>query len=244
MARIVLASIVIAILLLARGRSARARQLALHDHPAIAALRATRGRATVFIPGSRDLDDMQTLAGLSLLESVVAHDTARETRVTMLASHPLVAAASRDWLSCGDDAVFSSSDPLGFAMSAASRIRRQRPGLCVASGGFSSEALLIADAADVSDTNLVCGTADLVAVPALILATDAILVGEEIYAASAIVPDSRRRRAMLHGHDACRALVIAIIVVLVLADWLAAVTGSPTIRSIAAVLASPFGGGI
>jgi len=240
---VVIASIVLAVLWLPLRRAPRLRPLALREHPAIIALDAAREQSALFIPGARGLDDAQTLAGISLADAATVRDAGGAGTISLLASHPLVTLAARDRSSNLAEIAFSSSDPWGFAINAARRLRRERPALCAAVGGFSGEAILFADAAEAAGVPIVCGTADLVQAPALIVASDAVLIGEEIYSASAIVSGSRARVAMLRGHDTCRALAIASVLLVALASALAAATGSAHLRAMASAVAIPFRGG-
>lgn len=226
--------------MLAARRAARrsAPAPALRDHPAVAALLSPRPHSALWVPGSRDLDDPQTLAALSLAVSAARRRPDASRADSLLAPHPLVMLAARGLPAARADAAFCSSDPWGFAAAAARRVRDERPALCIAVGGFGAEALLVADAAGAARASLVCGTADLAQAPAFILASDAALVGEEIYAAPALAAMEPRATAWLRGHDALRALAIATIAIAGLADVLAALARFPSLGAFLGKLAA------
>lgn len=218
--------------------------LYLRPLPGISAVDEAVGRATemgrpvLFIPGTGDLDNIQTIAGLSVLGRV-AHVTARYNtplRVPVLYPLPLAAANETvreayiaegvtDQLS-PETVQYVAGESFSFSARVGGLILRERPAAAIYMGQFFAESLLIAEVGQASGAIQISGTAEPEQLPFFIAACDYTLIGEELYAASAYLSREPRLLGSLKGQDVMKVLIAVVVILGVLsvtfgwgADW-------------------------
>lgn len=187
--------------------------------------RATEmGRPVLFIPGTGDLDNIQTIAGLSVLGRV-ARVTARYAtplRVPVLYPLPLAAANETvreaylaegvsDQLSA-ETVQYVAGESFSYSARVGGLILRERPAAAVYMGQFTAESLLIAEVGQASGAIQISGTAEPEQLPFFIAACDYTLIGEELYAASAYLSREPRLLGSLKGQDLMK-VVIGLVVI-------------------------------
>lgn len=197
--------------------------------------RATEmGRPVLFIPGTGDLDNIQTIAGLSVLGRV-ARVTARYAtplRVPVLYPLPLAAAnetVREAYLAEGvsdqlspETVQYVAGESFSYSARVGGLILRERPAAAVYMGQFTAESLLIAEVGQASGAIQISGTAEPEQLPFFIAACDYTLIGEELYAASAYLSREPRLLGSLKGQDLMKvtiALVVIAGVVCVTMGW-------------------------
>ncbi len=211
-------------------RAQRGVGLYVRPLPGISAVDEAVGRATemgrpvLFIPGTGDLDNIQTIAGLSVLGRV-ARVTARYNtplRVPVLYPLPLAAATETvreaymsegvtDQLSA-ETVQYVAGESFSYSARVGGLILRERPAAAVYMGQFTAESLLIAEVGQASGAIQISGTAEPEQLPFFIAACDYTLIGEELYAASAYLSHEPRLLGSLKGQDVMK-VIIALVVV-------------------------------
>jgi len=226
-------------------RARRGRGSGLRDFAALDAIEAAvaqavaAGRPVFFVPGVRDLDNMQTVAALSVLAPVAAQVARGGGRLFVPTSRSMVMEAARDicrtaYAEAGredlwdeDQVSYISDDQLGFVARVDGLIERQRPGLCLFMGYFASESLLLAEGGQHVGAVQIAGTASPVQLPFFVAACDHTLIGEEFFAAGASLARDRPMLGSLRGQDLGKVVAIAFILAGVLVVTVADLGGAP-----------------
>jgi hypothetical protein len=217
-----------------RGEKFYMRPLAGLDAVDDAVGRATEmGRPILFVPGTDDLDNIQTIAGLAVLGRV-AHTAARHrTPLRVPVLYPLALAGARETVRQArlDEGLTDPMDAetvqyvAGESFSYSARIGammlREKPAAGIYMGRFAAESLLIAEMGQVAGAIQIAGTAEPEQLPFFIVAWDYTLMGEEFYAASAYLANEPRMLGALRGQD----LIKVIIVIVVLAGLVSLTVG-------------------
>jgi hypothetical protein len=197
-----------------RGRPPRVRRLA-----GLAAIEEAVGRATelgrpvFFVPGTRDLDNVQTVAGLAILGQVGQLAAMHECRLLVPTDRSLVMNAARETLRAAyaragradgfhdDQVLYVSDDQFGYVARVDGMIARERPAACFLLGSFAADSLLLAEAGRQAGAFQVGGTAEPSQLPFLIAACDHVLIGEELFAAGAAMSGDPAELGSLRGQD-------------------------------------------
>jgi len=243
--------VVIAVAVLGAIAAARGgRRFYLRPLPAVEAIGEIIGRATemgrpvFYIAGTRDLDDVQTLASLAILDQVGAMTARKQCRLVMPTDRSLVLAAAREVLrdayaaagrpdGYSDDLVtYVSDDQFGFAARVDGMIAREKPGACLLLGSFFAESLLIAESGNQAGAVQVAGTAMSHQLPFLVAACDHVLIGEEFFAAEAYLSEDPEKLGSLRGQDVVKNTVLGLLVVGSAVVSLAEITGWPWLSAV------------
>lgn len=223
------------------ARARRGDKLYIRPLPGISAVDEAVGRATemgrpvLFIPGTGDLDNIQTIAGLSVLGRVARVTAQYGTPLRVPVLYPLPMAAAQETVREAylDQGVSEPADAetvqyvAGESFSYSARVggimMRERPAAAIYMGQFTAESLLMAEVGNAAGAIQISGTAEPEQLPFFIAACDYTLIGEELYAASAYLSGEPRLLGSLKGQD----LMKVVIAVVVLAGILTlALTGS------------------
>ncbi len=216
-------------------RATRGDKLYIRPLAGLQAVEEAVGRATemgkpvLFIPGTGDIDEIQTIAGLSIL-GLVSHVTARydtPLRVPVLYPMPMAAAQEVVRESYIDEGKADRVTPemvqyiAGESFSYSARVggmmRREKPAANIFMGSFRAESLLIAEVGQSTGAIQISGTAEPEQLPFFIAACDYTLIGEELYAASAYLSKEPKMMGSLKGQDLFKVLLLAVLVLGVLA---------------------------
>lgn len=186
--------------------------------------RATEmGRPVVFIPGTGELDKIQTIAGLSVLGRVAATTARCRTPLRVPVLYPLPMAAANEIVKQAylDEGVFEPLDPqtvqyvAGESFSYSARIGgmmlREKPAAAIYMGEFSAESLLIAEMGQAAGAIQIAGTAEPEQLPFFIASCDYTLIGEEFYAASAYLSGEPKMLGALRGQDLMKVVLVIVI---------------------------------
>lgn len=223
-----------AVVLLYIRRAKRGASLFIRKLPGLEAIDEAVGRATemgrtvLFVPGIQDLDDMQTIAGLSIL-SRVANITARyETDLLVPILYPLAFAAGQEivrsaYMNAGkadkfrDDMVrYIAGEQFAFAAAINGIMMRDRPATHIFMGAFYAESLLLAETGNAIGAIQIAGTANPEQLPFFIAACDYTIMGEELYAASAYLSREPLMLGSLKGQDLVKIVLVTLMIVLAL----------------------------
>jgi hypothetical protein len=223
--------VILAAAVLGGIRAARRGQLPhMRQIPGIAAIKEAVGRATeigrplFYLAGVRDLDDVQTVASLSILGSVAEMTARHECRLVMPTDRSLVLAAAREtcreaYTAAGkpdafhDDMItYISDEQFAFAAKVDGMIARERPAACLLLGSFFAESLLLAESGRQAGAVQIAGTASWHQLPFLVAACDHVLIGEELFAASAYLTGDPSLLGSLRGLDLGKYLTMGLLV--------------------------------
>ena len=187
--------------------------------------RATEmGRACVFIPGIMDIDDIQTLAGLNILGSVARKTAVYDTDLMVPCSKSMVLSTAQDvvkesYLRTGHPDTYNENaiyyvtdDQFAFAAGVNGMLVREEPAAIMMLGTFYAESLLIAETGNHIGAIQIAGTAESSQLPFFIAACDYVLIGEELFAASAYLSNDPLLLGSLKGQDVGKVFIILTII--------------------------------
>ena len=187
--------------------------------------RATEmGRPVLFVSGIRDIDDVQTLAGISILASVASTTAEYDTRLFVPCCAPLAYSMAQEvvkesYLKAGrpdayqrDDIRFLTSDQFGFVAGVNGIMIREEVAATFYLGKFFAESLILAETGNAIGAIQIAGTAESAQLPFFVAACDYTLIGEELFAASAYLSGEPRLLGSLKGQDIGKAIMILAII--------------------------------
>ena len=238
-------SVVAFIVLARRGMPMTLRRIAGLEAVDDAVGRATEmGRPCLFIPGINDMNEIQTIAGLTILARVAKTAAEYDARLEVPTSKSLVMTAAREtmeaaYLTAGrpeaynpDSVYYVTDEQFGYVAYVQGLMVREKPAACFYMGSFFAEALLLAETGNAIGAIQIAGTAQPAQLPFFVAACDYTLIGEEFFAASAYLSGEPDELGSLKGQDVGKLLVAAGIILGVLGTTAAAVTGSTFIESL------------
>jgi hypothetical protein len=188
--------------------------------------RATEmGRSVLYIPGIQDISDIQTVAGLVILESVAKLTARYETPIVVPVTYPIPFTIAEEMVKGGylhagrpeaydpDSVRFVSPEQFAYVASVTGIMLRDRPAAHIFMGSFYAESLLLAETGFATGAIQVAGTANVHQLPFFVVACDYTLIGEELYAASAYLSGEPKLVGALKGADLMKILIILSVVV-------------------------------
>lgn len=212
--------------------------------------RATEmGRSVVYIPGIMDIDDIQTLAGLNILGSVARRTSVYDAELKVPCAKSMVLSTAQDvvkeaYLRTGHPDTYNESninyitdDQFAFAAGVNGMIVREKPAAVVMLGTFYAESLLIAETGNHIGAIQIAGTAESSQLPFFVAACDYVLIGEELFAASAYLSQDPLLLGSLKGQDVGKMLIIFAILYGCLSEFLIQFLGFPAALSITSLFA-------
>jgi hypothetical protein len=219
------------------GQKLYIRKIAGMDAVTEAVGRATEmGQPVLYIAGIQDMDDVQTVAGITILGSISRMIAEYETQLLMPSSRSLVMSTAREtvkesYLAAGrpdayrDDSIYYVTDEqFGFVAHVDGLMVRKRPAACFYLGAFFAESLILAETGNSIGAIQVAGTAMPTQLPFFVAACDYTLIGEELFAASAYLSQDEKMLGSLKGQDFGKLVAMVFIVIGGIFSTLAAVT--------------------
>jgi hypothetical protein len=188
--------------------------------------RATEmGRPVLFVPGIMDLNELQTVAGLSVLSSVAKESAAYENNVHVPTARSLVMTAAREVVQAAcieagkpdvynDDSVrYITDEQFAYVAEVCGWTQREKPAACFYMGQFFAESLLLAENGNSVGAIQIAGTAESSQLPFFVASCDYTLLGEELFAASAYLSGEPQQLGSLQGQDLGKALAVTLLLV-------------------------------
>ncbi len=188
--------------------------------------RATEmGRPVLFVPGIAELDEIETIAAVSILGRVATITAQYETPLRVPVRYPLVLAAAQEvveqaYIAAGkkdsydkDTVRYVAGEQFAYTANVNGYMMRERPATNVYMGAFFAESLLLAETGNAAGSIQIAGTARPEQLPFFIAACDYTLMGEELYAASAYLSHEPIMLGGLKGQDFVKMLIIICIVI-------------------------------
>jgi hypothetical protein len=204
-----------------KGKELFIRKIAGLDAVDEAVGRATEmGKKILYIPGTQDMDNVQTIAGVTILGRVAKLTAEYETPLEVPVSRSLVMVTCREvvkeaYSSAGrpdsykDDMVhYLTDDQFGYTAGVDGLIIREKPATIFYQGAFYAEALLMAETGNSIGAIQIAGTAMPAQLPFFITACDYTLIGEELFAASAYLSKEPKLLGSLKGQDIGKAIIL------------------------------------
>lgn len=188
--------------------------------------RATEmGKPVLFVPGIMDLDDMQTIAGLTILGKLAERTAAYHTKLIVPVSKSMVLTAAREivkeaYMTSGypdeynqDDVFYLTDDQFGYVAGIDGIIMREKPASNFLLGCFYAESLIIAETGFACGAIQTAGTAQPSQLPFFVASCDYTLIGEELFAASAYLSKDPQQLGSLKGQDFGKFFLIILIII-------------------------------
>lgn len=188
--------------------------------------RATEmGRSVLYIPGILDIDEIQTVAGLVILESVARLTAKYETPIVVPVTYPIPFTIAEEMVKGGylhagrpdaydsNSVRFISPEQFAYVAAVSGIMLRDRPAAHIFMGAFYAESLLLAETGFQTGAIQVAGTANVHQLPFFVVACDYTLIGEELYAASAYLSGEPKLVGGLKGADLMKIVIITLIIV-------------------------------
>jgi len=253
MALVIGGAVVIYIETAKRGRKLFVRKIAGLEAVDEAIGRATEmGRPILYVPGIQDMDDVQTLASLTILGRVAEQIASYDTRIRMPVSRSLVMTAARETIKASyqtagrpdaysDDMVqYITDEQFGYVAAVDGIMVREKPATVFLLGAFFAESLILAETGNHIGAIQIAGTARPAQLPFFIAACDFTLIGEELFAASAYLSNEPKALGSLKGQDVGKGIALVAILAGVAAATVYALTGYKNVESILTFLQRVF----
>ncbi len=212
-----------------KGRPIKVRKIAGLEAVDEAVGRATEmGRSVLFIPGIQDINEIQTIAGLTILARVSKTAAAFGAKVEVPTSKSLVMTTAREtvqaaFLEAGrpdaynkDLIYYVTDEQFGYVAYLQGMMVREKPATCFYMGAFFAESLILAETGNSIGAIQIAGTAMPAQLPFFVAACDYTLIGEEFFAASAYLSGEPEQLGSLKGQDVGKVVVAILLVVGVL----------------------------
>ncbi len=209
-----------------KGKKLKIRKIAGLDAVEEAVGRATEmGSSCLFVPGILDVNDIQTIAGITILSHVAEVTAEYETDMIVPTCRSLVMTMAREavetaYLSAGkpdayneDDIYYLTDEQFGYVAGIQGTMVRDKPAACFYMGAFYAESLLLAETGNSIGAIQIAGTAMPSQLPFFVAACDYTLIGEELFAASAYLSGEPDQLGSLKGQDYGKLLCAALIII-------------------------------
>ena len=193
--------------------------------------RATEmGRKIFYISGIGDMDNMMTIAAMTILGRVAELSAQYETYLDVPVCRSMVMVTAREVIkeahskvgrpdAYKDDMVhYLTDDQFGYAAGVDGLFVREKPATIFFMGQFYAESLILAETRTTIGALKIAGTAMPSHVPFFIAACDYTLIGEELFAASAYLSREPKLLGSLKGQDVGKGVVLVAILVGVLLE--------------------------
>lgn len=193
--------------------------------------RATEmGKKIFYIPGTQDMDNVQTIAGVTILGRVAEMAAQYETWLEVPVSRSLVLVTAKEvvkeaYTKVGrpdayqeDQVHYLTDDQFGYAAGIDGMVVREKPATIFYMGAFYAEALILAETGNSIGAIQIAGTAMPSQLPFFVASCDYTLIGEELFAASAYLSREPKLLGSLKGQDMGKAVILIAIVVGVLLE--------------------------
>ncbi|HVP36569.1 MAG TPA: fibronectin type III domain-containing protein [Terriglobales bacterium] len=188
--------------------------------------RATEmGRKIFYIPGISDMDNMQTIAGVTILGQVAKKTAEYEAKLEVPVSRSLVMVSCRETIKeaysnagrpdlFNEDMVYYlTDDQFGYTAAVDGLFVREKPAAVFLQGQFYAESLILAETGNYVGAIQIAGTAQPAQLPFFVAACDYTLIGEELFAASAYLSRDHKLLGSLKGQDVGKFIFLFFILV-------------------------------
>jgi hypothetical protein len=227
-----IASIVLAAFVLYYIGQARAgKELFIRRIAGLEAVQEAVGRATemgkpvLFVPGIADIDDIQTIAAITILGRIATMVAEYDAQLLVPCTRSLVMSTAQEvvkeaYMEAGrpdayrpENIRYLTDDQFGYVAGVDGIMLRDRPAANFYLGTFYAESLILAETGHGIGAIQIAGTAMPSQLPFFIAACDYTLIGEELYAASAYLSREPRLLGSILGQDLGKVFILAFILI-------------------------------
>lgn len=182
------------------------------------------GRPILYSFGLSYLNEVWTIASLSILHRVAQKCAEYSTRLLIPHYDPLVMSAAQETVKQAytetgrpdlydeRDIPFLTADQFGYAAGVDGMIMREKPGAVFWQGYFYAESLILAETGHSVGAIQIAGTTSVEQIPFFVAACDYTLIGEEMYAASCYLKPEPQMLGSLKGEDFTKAIILIFLV--------------------------------
>ena len=188
--------------------------------------RATEmGRPILYVPGLGTAADVATIAAFTILGRVARKVAEYNTRVICPNYDPVVMTVCQEvvkgaYSSVGKpdmyepkDVFFITQDQFPYTAAVNGIILREKPATNFYMGMFYAESLVLAETGFIAGSIQIAGTDQLIQIPFFVCACDYVLMGEELYAASAYLSKEPQQLGTLKAQDWGKVVVVLLIII-------------------------------
>jgi hypothetical protein len=221
------------------GKPIKLRKIAGLEAVDEAVGRATEmGRSCLYVPGIQDMNDIQTIASITILSRVAKTAAEYDAKIEIPTARSLVMTTAREtvqasYLTAGkpdaynqDLIYYVTDEQFGYVAYLSGMMVREKPAACFYMGCFYAESLILAETGNAIGAIQIAGTAMPAQLPFFVAACDYTLIGEEFFAASAYLSGSPEELGSLKGQDLGKILVAVMMLVGITMYTLATVLGA------------------
>lgn len=184
--------------------------------------RATEmGRKIFYVPGIQDMDNVQTIAGMTILGRVAELAGQYETWLEVPVCRSMVLVTAKEVVKEAYTRVgrpdaynenqvhYLTDDQFGYAAAIDGMVVREKPATIFYMGAFFAESLILAETGNATGAIQIAGTAMPSQLPFFVASCDYTLIGEELFAASAYLSKEPKLLGSLKGQDMGKAVILA-----------------------------------
>ena len=226
------------------GKAQRGQHMYLRPIAGIDAIDEAVGRATemgkpiLYVPGLSTISDVATIASLTILGRVARKVAEYQTSIMVPNCDPIVYTVATEsvkqaYLEAGrpdayneDSVFFLTRSQFAFVAGVNGIMMREKPATNFYLGMFWAESLLLAETGSLTGAIQIAGTDAVTQLPFFITTCDYTLIGEELYAASAYLGREPRQLAAVKGQDACKAIIMILLVLGLILSIIYSFTGN------------------
>ncbi|MCH8822613.1 MAG: hypothetical protein IH984_03805 [Planctomycetes bacterium] len=225
------------------GKPIKVRKIAGLEAVDEAVGRATEmGRPILYVPGIQDINEIQTIASMTILSHVSKTAAEYDAKVEVPTSKSLVMTTAREtvqaaFLAAGrpdaynkDLIYYVTDEQFGYVAYLQGMMVREKPAACFYMGAFFAESLILAETGNSIGAIQIAGTAMPAQLPFFVAACDYTLIGEEFFAASAYLSGSPEELGSLKGQDVGKVFVALVLIIGVLMATAGSMLDSPAIK--------------
>jgi len=186
---------------------------------------AEMGRPVLMFPGIGNLQNVQTIAGLTMLGEIVERGARVNVPVNTIPSATEIVTASEaivrdaynragkpELYEIGKYVKWFGTDQFVYAVGGAGHILVEKPAMIVFLGYFLADVLVTGEAGSRVGALQIGGTADQSALSLMAMCCDYIVMGEEIYAVTAAITEDKYQIATIASQDWFKSLLIVFLV--------------------------------
>jgi len=182
------------------------------------------GRPILYSFGLSYLNEVWTIASLSILYRVAQKCAEYSTRLLVPHYDPLVMSAAQETVKQAyaetgrpdlydeRDNSFLTADQFGYAAGVDGIMMREKPGAVFWQGYFYAESLILAETGHSVGAIQIAGTTSVEQIPFFVAACDYTLIGEEMYAAGCYLRPEPQMLGSLKGEDFTKAIILVFLI--------------------------------
>ena len=190
------------------------------------------GKPVLFVPGIMDMDQVETVSGLTILGNVSELTAKYETPLNVPVSKAIVMEAAREtckesYLKSGrqdlyfDDMVhYVTDDQFAYTAGVNGIMLREKPAACFYQGKFYAESLILAETGNSIGAIQIAGTGSPSQIPFFVTACDYTLIGEEFFTASAYLSNDTQLLGSIKGQDIVKLFMMISMMIVFISDAL------------------------